>query len=1065
MRRSIYFVPLVAILLSAPLIAQVGTISGRVMDETGAVLPGVTVTITNVDTGIARTLVSSDEGIYRASALSPGDYRVEAELPGFRTAVRSGITLTVGREAVVNLTLQVGEISERVEVTGEAPLVNTTSATIAELVDSKKIRDLPLNGRDLYQLATLQAGVLIAQTGAIVSGGDSSGAIGRGLGLKMSISGAKTNSNAFLLDGTDVNDYANTTPGAITGANLGVEAIREFQVITNTNSAEYGRSAGGTISAVSKSGTNEHHGTVFWFHRNDNLDASNFFDNKFEQTKPEFRRHQFGASVGGPIAQDKIFYFGNYEGLRELIGITSVSDVPSLDARNGILVGEPGVISVDPATQVVLDAYPLPNGRIQGDTSKFITGTSPVTQQDFFVAKVDYELNDSHSVFGRFTFDDADITRQDSLKINNNAAASRRQYLTLNLKSIISPTLINSLTGAVNRTLATNGVLTPIVDLPAGLIFLPGKNAGATRIRGGVTTLPGGPFSADLDTYIYMVFQVRDDLNWSRGRHSMKFGFNFERLHLNINSTNRENGQFEFSNMKDLLLNIPRRFRTALPGSDTIRGIRQSLVGFYFQDDFQLTNRLTVNAGLRYEFVTTMSEVNDKLSNLRDPVNDAEFTVGKIFENPSLKNFAPRIGLAWDPMGDGQTAIRAAFGIYHDQILSHYFSGGFVVRVPPFFTRANLDKNNGIQPGDFPTGAFETFQTLGPAIEGEYFEFNPSQPYAMQFNLNIQRQVPGNAVVSVGYVGYRGVHMKRIAEDGNIRIPRVGEGNPTTPVAVGSFGGKTGILQFVDGDPRRNDNFGPVKGATLDSQSHYHGLQLGFNKRFSQGLQAQLSYTFSKSIDDSSGIFNEKDLSNGDQNAFFYDSKFNRGLSDYDVRQNFVFNYTYDLPVPEMTGAAGKILNGWQWGGIILAATGNPYSVYVDNDRANTLSGRDPGGQRPSVTGSGRIVSTGDSDHWFSPDQFIEPDAGFLGNLGRNTGRGDSRVTFDTTLTKTTYIDETRSIQFRAEFFNILNQANFRNPGRPEVFTGKGKISSNFGEIDATQTTSRQIQLSLKFIF
>ena len=1065
MRRSIYFVPLVAILLSAPLIAQVGTISGRVMDETGAVLPGVTVTITNLERGSIRTLVSGDEGMYRASALTLGSYEIQAELMGFRTAIRSGITLTVGREAVVDLTLQVGEISERVEVTGEAPLVNTTSATIAELVDSKKIQDLPLNGRDLYQLATLQAGVLIAQTGAIVSGGDSSGAIGRGLGLKMSISGAKTNSNAFLLDGTDVNDYANTTPGAVTGANLGVEAIQEFQVITNTNSAEYGRSAGGTISAVSRSGTNEHHGSLFWFHRNDNLDASNFFDNKAGVPKPEFRRHQFGAAVGGPIAQDKVFYFFNYEGLREVLGVTSSSRVPSLDARNGILVGEPGPISIDPGTQVVLDTYPLPNGEVSGDTARFIAATSPETTQDFFVAKVDQELNDAHSYFVRYTYDDADITRQDGLLINENAATSRRQFLTLNLKSIISPTVINSLTAAFNRTKATNGLLTPIVDLPAGLVFIPGKNAGATRVRGGVATLPGGPFSADLDSFIYNVFQVRDDINWNRGRHSMKFGFNFERLQTNINSTNRENGQFEFNDIKNLLLNIPRRFRSTLPGSDTIRGIRQSLVGFYFQDDIQLTSRLTLNAGLRYEFVTELSEVNGKLSNLRDPVNDAEFTVGKIFENPSLKNFAPRIGLAWDPMGDGKTAIRAAFGIYHDQIISHYFSGGFVVRVPPFFTRANLTDNNGMQPGDFPTGAFETISTVPPNVEGEYFEFEPSQPYAMQFNLNIQRQLPGDTVVTVGYVGYRGVHMKRIAEDGNIRLPRVGEGTPTNPAAVGTFGGQTGILSFVDADVRRNDNFGPLKGTNLDSQTHYHGLQLGLNKRFSQGLQAQLSYTLSKGTDDSSGIFNEKDLSNGDENAFFYDSGFNRGLSDYDVRHNFVFNYNYDLPVPQMSGAAGKFLNGWQWGGIMLAATGNPYSVYVDSDRANSLTGRDPGGQRASVTGSGKIESTGDPDHWFSPDQFVAADAGFLGNLGRNTGRGDSRVTFDMTFTKDTPIDETRSIQFRAEFFNITNRTNFRNPGRPVVFDGDGDLVEDHGEINNTQTTSRQIQLSLKFIF
>ena len=1067
MRRSIYCVLLVAILFSAPIIAQsnTGTISGRVMDETGAVLPGVTVTITNLERGSIRTLVSGDEGIYRASALTLGSYEIQAELMGFRTAIRSGITLTVGQEAVVDLTLQVGEISERVVVTGEAALVSTTSSSMSQLVSSRQIQDLPLNGRDYVQLATLQPGVLVAQTGARVSGGDSSGAIGRGLGVKLSVSGAKTNSNAFLLDGTDVNDYANTTPGAITGANLGVEAIQEFRVLTNTYSAEYGRSAGGTITSISRSGTNEHHGSIFYFHRNDNFDAPNFFDNAFGLDKPEFRRHQYGAAAGGPIIENKLFYFGNYEALRELLGRTSSSRVPSLDARNGIIVGEPGPIAIDPGTQVVLDTYPLPNGTVSGNTARYNIATDSETEQDFIVGKVDHELNDSHSYFVRYTFDDAAITREDGLGINENAAASRRQFVSINFKSILSPTLLNSPTFAFNRTNARNGELTPIVDLPIGLTFIPGRPAGSTSTSG-LSTLPGGPFSADLDSFIYNVFQFRDDVNWNRGQHSIKFGINLERLQTNINSTNQENGNWRFGSVKALLQNSGNRFRTMIPGSDTIRGLRQSLIGFYINDDFQLSNRLTLNIGLRYEFTTELSEVNGKLSNLRNSLTDADFTVGKAFENPSLTNFAPRIGFAWDPAGDGKTAIRAGFGIFHDQILSHYFSGGFAIRVPPFFTRGNLQPSNGLEDGDFPTGAFEKFATVEARQEGEYFEFKPSQPYAMQFNLNIQRELTPDTVVSVGYVGYRGIHMKRIAEDGNIRIPRVGDGNPTTPVAVGTFNGQSGILHFVDGDPRRNDAWGgAAKGADMDSQSHYHGLQLGFNKRFSRGLQAQVSYTFSKSLDDSSGIFNEKDLSNGDTNPFFYDSGFNRALSDYNVRHNFVLNYTYDLPVPEMSGAAGKILNGWQWSGIVLAATGNPFSVYLDSDQANTLTGRTPGGQKPSVAGSGRIESTGEPSQWFSTDQFIFPDAGYLGNLGRNTGTGDGRVTFDTTFTKNTYIDETRYLQFRVELFNILNHANFSNPGRPSVFDEDGVAVEGAAEIESTQTTNRQIQLSLKLVF
>ncbi|MBI4481276.1 MAG: TonB-dependent receptor [Acidobacteria bacterium] len=1055
--RRIYFAPWMTMLflacLCAPLVGQVttGTISGTVMDETGAVLPGVSLTVKNVATGIARTLVTSDQGTYRATALDLGDYEVQAELPGFQTAVRSGIKLTVGREAVVNFSLKVGEISERIVVTGEASLVSTTSATMAELVDDKKIRDLPLNGRDFIQLATLQPGVLITQTGSKVDQGNSSAAIGRGLGVKLSVSGGRTNANAFLLDGTDANDYANTTPGAITGGNLGVEAIREFQVLTNTYSAEYGRSAGGVISSVSRSGTNELHGSVFHFLRNDNLDAANFFD-KWDPTlrkkvNPEFKRNQFGGAAGGPIVKDKAFFFANYEGLREGLGLTSISTVLTQSAKEGNL--STGRVTVDPAIKPILDLYPLPNGRIfsGGDTGEFAVATTAATEEDFVVGKVDHQLSGSHSYFVRYTFDDASIVRPDSLKINDNNAGSRRQFFTFDLRSIASPTTLNAFTFGFNRTLTFNGRLTPIVDLP-NISFVPGRPMGLIDITG-LEGFPGGPGATDLDLFAYNVFQWRDDLNWNRGRHSMKFGANVERIHMNMNSTNQENGNFRFGSIPDFLRNIPELFRTQVPGSDTVRGFRQNLIGFYFQDDIKVKSNLTLNAGVRYEFITDLTEVNGKVSNLRN-FTDPQFTVGKIFDNPSLLNFAPRLGLAWDPTGSGKTAVRAGFGIFYDQILSHYFSGGFGVRVPPFFSRANL--TGIISQGDFPTRAFQKFVTSGvPLIEGEWFDFNASQPYSMQFNLNVQRQLPGNMVATVGYVGYRGVHLKRIAEDGNIRNEEV------LP---------DGRLFFRAGTPRRNPNFSGLKTQSLDAQSHYHGLQVGFNKRFSHGVQLQAAYTLSKSLDDASGVFNEKDLGNSNLYPFFWDSKFNRGLSDFDVRQNFVFNYTYELPIPKLSGAAGKIANGWQWGGILLAANGNPYTPSLGSDQAQTLSSRGAGGQRPDVLpGRNKIPSTGAPGRWFDPGAFLFPAAGFLGNLGKGTGVGDGVVTFDTTIQKNTYIDEERYLQFRLELFNVLNHANFSNPGRPVVFDRQGRVPGNVGRITSTATKNRQVQLSLKFIF
>src|SRR3989454_953640 len=438
-----------------------GTIFGVVSDESGARLPGVTVTITHLGTGIVRTVTTDEAGRYRAPSLGLGNYEVKAELTGFRTAARSGIQLTVAAEVVVNLALSVGTVTEQVNVTGDAPLVEITSATLSGLVDDKKIRDLPLNGRSFEQLAFLQPGVTPYFRGRRETD--------QGEGVKMSVSGSRVDSNSFLMDGTNINDQSNNTPGSASGNLLGVEMLREFRVLTGAYSAEYGRYSGGIITAVSKSGGNEFHGNVYEFHRNDNLDARNFFDRKStpdDPRLPEFKRNQFGATIGGPVVRDRTFFFGGYEGFRQGKGESRVAFVPNADAHRGILpcpriipaggftgsqvpCNTPGTstysVNISPSVKPYLDLYPLPNGADFGDGTARVCGdTGRPVDEDYTTGRMDHNFSNADSFFVRYTFDravQASPTQYTNVALD---AQTKNQYVTLLETRIFSPLVINN---------------------------------------------------------------------------------------------------------------------------------------------------------------------------------------------------------------------------------------------------------------------------------------------------------------------------------------------------------------------------------------------------------------------------------------------------------------------------------------------------------------------------------------------------------------------------------------------------------------------------------------------
>jgi len=629
-----------------------GILRGRVADETGGVLPGVDIT--------AR---SDDEGRYRLSQLAVGTYQVTAELAGFQTGVVQGVALSIVRESVVDITLRVGAISEQVIVSAEASLVDTSSANVGTLVDNQRITDLPLNGRDFIQLAALQAGVVTPTTAIGGRTGDT--------GLKMTISGTRPNQNAILLDGTDIKNYYGNTPGGISGALLGVETVREFQVITNAYGAEYGRFTGGIISAVTKSGTNALHGSLFEYHRNSALDARNFFDRNAkdptERKAPGFIKNQFGFSIGGPIKQDQTFFFGAYEGLRERLTNTETNIYPNADAHNGLLPTSsldsgtcpiadqrPGGLcflgfSPPPPGELGVEDYlglfPIANGPDNGDgTAEFAFPAPAPVNENYFLIKVDHQISDSDSFFVRYTFDWSDRRAWREQYIFARSSIARNQYVTLEEKHIFSPTVLNELRFAFNRT-RIHDIEVSNFDYDPAFNLLPERELlGLIRIteRGPINQF--GNSTREPQRHTQNLFQLMDNVVWTKGSHALKMGFSWSRFQYNSANQAGLAGSFTWLSLEEFMRD---EVDSALHyfSEPYTAGIRQNLIGIYLQDDIQVTPNLNLNLGVRYEFITLPTEVNDRVGAIfsgaqRDP------TIGGSYfsRNPSLKNISPRVG-------------------------------------------------------------------------------------------------------------------------------------------------------------------------------------------------------------------------------------------------------------------------------------------------------------------------------------------------------------------------------------------------------------------------------------
>ncbi|MBI4444885.1 MAG: TonB-dependent receptor [Acidobacteria bacterium] len=1027
-----------------------GTIEGVVKDESDAFIPGVTIEVKNVNTGLARTVLSSEEGRYQATNLAPGTYEVRAELQGFQAVVRSGVTVSVGGESMVNFILKVGEVSEQITIAGEAPLVQTRTSDLSGLIEEKKIVDLPLNQRNFIQLATLQSGVIWQRNVSL----DTSSNLG--YGMKIVVAGSRPTANNFLLDGTDINEPHGRTPGSATGSTLGVEAVREFRIYTKNYSAEFGRATGGVVNVVTKSGTNEFHGSVFEFLRNDNLDARNFFDPG--ENPPEFKRNQFGFALGGPIIKGKTFFYLNYEGLRENLGLTQIYTVPSLTARRGLLPdparpGQLRQINVKPSVKPFLEFYPVPNGRDFGDgRAEYISAFARTSDEDYFSGRIDHTFSNSLSMFVRYTINQADVAAPGTRIADHLSTldTSLKQYVTVELQKVFSPSLINTFRAGYNQTIYESDEIYHVNISP--LVLVPQVKRPADIGVSGLTSV--GSSNLHPMRYPYHVYDLQDSVAYNAAKHSLKFGAQVQWLQQNSFFASRQVGRWSFSTMEDFMLGRAQTLQVAPPEiAEGHRAFRQSLIGLFIQDDYKLRPNLTLNLGLRYEPTTPISEKQGRISQIPQEkvfaytASHADIvTTGDYYQNPDWKAFAPRVGFAWDPFGDGETAVRGGFGIFYDHVYIRWLGSFFSNRMPPFF---NIISQRTVE---FPLTANEViarYGTKGTSIA--MVQSDPATQYMMHWNFTLQRQIVPTLVVTAGYSGSRGVRLGRLV-DVNLALPiEVTNGKP-----------KFSLNPVVP-----NPNFESLSLMMTDSDSSYHGLETSIEKRWSDNFQFQLSYTWSKALANAPGVRTSGDDADSGPTShhLFYAQAYDRGLSTFHVPHNLNINFSYGLPGSNLRGPAGTLLGGWQTNVIWTWASGSYFTVQSGTNARTSLLGS---GRRPDlIEGKDNNPVLGGPDRYFDASSFKPPDPQFWGTLGINTVQGPGVSTVDFSLVKNTPVakfSEDFSIQFRFEAFNIFNRSNFGTPAR-NVFDGAGRPIGTAGRITRTTTTGRQLQFALKLVF
>ena len=1070
--------------------AQVSaSLTGVITDASGARVPSAAITVKNAETGAIRGTVSDDSGRYQVLALPVGEYEIRVSKTGFQEQIRSGIHLAVGQEAGVDLTLRVGEVKQQVSVEGEAPIVNTTTRDTSGVVGERQVKDLPLNGRSYDLLLQLNPGIVNFTSQKTGGTGISNSTTAN----NFAVSGNRPQQNIFLLNGVEYSGAAenNMQPGGTSGMLLGVDAVREFNVQRDTYSAELGKHPGGQVILVTQSGSNQWHGSVYEFLRNNALDAANFFD---QGSAPPFQRNQFGASMGGPVRRDGTFLFGNYEGFRQSLHQTSAAFVPDAASRAAAVASVQPLLNLWPTAPAGAPDF---NGIAEAFSSPLQT-----IREDFGTVRLDHIFSQKDSLAAIYTVDDGgDVTATPLDPFSADIVGLREQVLSIEETHVFSPRLLNTARFGYTRAgyfftgEPTPG--TPAASVPG---FLAGLPVGAVVVGGSAASNPqaqlglaGSNNGSNLRIHRNL-YTFEDRVTLTRGRHQVSFGAWFQPFQSNETIALSQYGQATFASLTTFLQGTIGTF--LFDPAPTEMNWRSLFGAWYAEDTIRLGRKLMVTLGFRNEFSTGWNEAHGRAANytfangvisLQPQVGSSLFTTNNAKFLPQ-----PRIGVAWSPFS-AKTVLRAGFGMYNDLQDALGYRTDQNAPFNPVYSIPSLAVSK------LPINPAAPIPATAKLVPGGV-QPDMQTPTLVSWSLRVEQQLSPNTSLTVGYVGSHGYH-EIVGVDANEPTPVIcpaspcpavfptynpsqpttASDSPTIGFPVGSpLAGApvpAGSYYIPAGTPKPNASLANTWTWFSRGDSSYNALQVDVTRRVSRGFSVRGVYTWSKTLDDGDSL-NQTTAGNA---PGLVSNPFNlaadKGLATFDVRNVGVINLIYELPfghgkmyASDLEGWKNGLVGGWSVASIVTAQSGFPFTPQLSYNPSNTGDTRNPVRPflNPNFKGS---VVTGSPNQWFNPAAFIAPPSasGFFGNVGRDTYIGPGLATWDFSVLKDTAIRERLNLQFRVEIFNILNRANFNTPNlivfTPPTATNLTGLSGTAGAITSTSTTARQVQFGLKLLW
>jgi Carboxypeptidase regulatory-like domain len=1044
----LYSLSLLAFASSARAQMVGGTISGEVVDASGAAVAGAEVHIRNDETGSERKVLTPESGTFSAPSVAVGVYTVSVSRDGFAPLERTGIALTVGQNVQLHLALTVGNVQQTVSVADTPSVVDTTTLQVQGLVDERQVKELPLNGRSFDQLIQLNPASVSYTTQRSGGVGTSNSSVGN----MYSVSGRRPQDNLFLLNGIEYTGASliNVTPGGTSGQLLGVDAVREFNVVSDTYGANYGKRTGAQVSIITASGGNKLHGSAYEFLRNSALDARNYFD---QANIPEFQRNDFGAALGGALRHDKLFGFGNYEGYRQHLGLSAVSFVPDNASR----------AAASSSVRPLLALWPVangpellnPNGTASGIAEAFANPPQHV-REDFGTTRVDANLSPNDPLFGVYTVDDSDASTPSQNPLSTIYERLREQVLSAQEQHVFSPNLLNTLRVGYSRAAyyftGEVPVAVPgwVAGGPVGAIVISGSTAsnGASQV-----TLAGANTGSN-NQAVRNLFTVDEHVFWTHGRHQLEAGVWLQRLQSNDNLAQNQYGQASFSTLSSFLKGTVATF-TVVP-SPTELGWRSLFGAGFIEDAWKVTPRLELRGGFRFESTNGWNEAHSRASNYG-------FTGGIINTNPTIGGSAlaqnkatfmpePRIGVAYDLFGNGKTALRANFGVHRALLDALDYR---LDQTAPFNTTLSFSNTTVEKLGSLASGTATTGSGL---ISPSNVQTNIATPTVLSWTFKIEQQIAPATSLTLGYVGSHGYH-QILSEDQN---------TPATVIcpAPGCPGSLDAGTVYYPSTTKANPKVANTTSWVSQGISNYNALEVDVRRQLAHGLQLRGVYTFASNLDDGSA-WNTSVSAN---TPAFVMYPGNPGL-DYgpaatNIRHAGAINGTWELPFGH------GLINGWSLSGIATLQSGFPLSPQLGYNPTGNGDTRNP--VRPDRTpGFHGPLYSKTVKQWFNPAAFTAPYPGTFGDVGRDTLTGPGLSELDFSVAKSTTIREGLRAQFRAEFFNVLNHSNFTTPNpvvyssgpTPKTPTTEAQVSPTAGVVSATATTSRQIQFGLKLLF